>query len=200
MRSNIARCRADASLSPAEWFSIILALTGCVVTGVDIDEDMLNAAKASAASKGASVTFTSADARSLPFQDGVFDVVVTVSMLCLVRDRETALSEIARVLKPGRRLVVGELGAWSLWNTLRRIRGAMGARPRRDAHFFTPGEIRHAGLRASSVTGAVYYPPIPFLAHIISPLDSLLVKLGTFGAAFLVATAYREPSPEAAIL
>lgn len=120
-----------------------------------------------------------------------------------MRDREAALAEMARVLRPNGRLVIGELGAWSVWNTLRRIRGVMGARPWRDAHFFTPDELRRmlrrVGLRPSAVSGAIYYPPFALLAELVSPLDSFFAKLGTFGAAFLIATADREPSPEAAI-
>lgn len=181
-------------------FSIIIAMAGGVVTGVDIDEEMLNAAKANAANKGASVTFTSADTRALPFQDAVFDVVAAMSMLCLVRDRETALAEMARVLKPGGRLVVGELGARSLWNILRRIRGLMGARPWQEAHFFTPEDLRsmlrRAGLRPTAVTGAIYYPPLSFVADLMSPLDSLFARIGTFGAAFLVAAGDRPVQTE----
>ncbi|MFZ5617894.1 MAG: class I SAM-dependent methyltransferase [Pseudomonadota bacterium] len=177
------------------FFTIAIAKAGGVVIGVDTDDEMLSAAKANASSEGVSVDFKRADACALPFHDATFDVVVAASLLCLVRDRDAVLAEMARVLKPNGRLVIGELGAWSVWNTLRRIRGVMGARPWRDAHFFTPGEMRRmmgrAGLRATSVTGAVYYPPLVFLADLISSLDSSFAKLGTFGAAFLVAAGER---------
>jgi len=47
------------------------------------------------------------DARRLPFADGRFDVVTTCYLLHLLHadDRETVLREIARVLRPGGRLV-----------------------------------------------------------------------------------------------
>jgi 2-polyprenyl-3-methyl-5-hydroxy-6-metoxy-1,4-benzoquinol methylase len=175
------------------FFSIAIAKAGAAVTGVDTDKEMLGAANANAEREGVSVTFISADAHALPFQDATFDLVVAVSLLCLVRDRELALAEMTRVLKPGGRIVIGELGAWSLWNMWRRVRGAMGARPWRDAHFFTPAELRlmlqRAGLKTASVTGAIYYPPVLFLAALMSPLDSLFSRLGAFGAAFLLALA-----------
>lgn len=141
------------------FFSITFVKAGGVVTGVDTDEEMLNAARTNAAREDVSAAFIKASAGSLPFPDATFDLVVAVSLLCLVRDRETALTEMARLLKPGGRIVIGELGAWSLWNILRRVRGVMGVRPWRDAHFFSAGELRRmlegAGLKAASVTGAI---------------------------------------------
>jgi SAM-dependent methyltransferase len=172
------------------FFSIAIAKAGAVVTGVDTDEEMLSAARASAVRESVPITFVMADARSLPFQDATFDLVVAVSLLCLMRDREAALAEMTRALKPGGRIVIGELGAWSLWNMLRRIRGAMGARPWRGAHFFTPGELRRmlgrAGLKPVSVTGAIYYPPLASVAAILSPLDEAFARFTTLGAALLI--------------
>jgi ubiquinone/menaquinone biosynthesis C-methylase UbiE len=49
------------------------------------------------------------DATSLPYEDGSFDAVVLTTVLGEIPDRDTALAEIARVLRPGGRLVVGEL-------------------------------------------------------------------------------------------
>jgi len=41
--------------------------------------------------------------------------------LFFVRDAERAVAEMARVLKPGGWLVIGELGRWSLWAVGRRM-------------------------------------------------------------------------------
>lgn len=46
-----------------------------------------------------------ADVQDLPFADGNFDVAVAAWMLYHVPDRDRALSELARVLRPGGRLV-----------------------------------------------------------------------------------------------
>jgi ubiquinone/menaquinone biosynthesis C-methylase UbiE len=50
-----------------------------------------------------------ADAQALPYPDNTFDGAFTVATLGEVPDPERALLELARVLKPSGRLVVGEL-------------------------------------------------------------------------------------------
>ena len=49
------------------------------------------------------------DARSLPYADGVFDAAYLVTVLGEIPDQEAALRELRRVVKPGGRVVVGEL-------------------------------------------------------------------------------------------
>ena len=52
------------------------------------------------------------DARRLPFADGAFDVVVTKEVLHNIynaAERDTAVREIARVLRPGGRLFLGDV-------------------------------------------------------------------------------------------
>jgi ubiquinone/menaquinone biosynthesis C-methylase UbiE len=56
-----------------------------------------------ALSRQAEVVEASADA--LPFPDETFDTAVVTLVLCSVHDQQVALAEIARVLKPGGRLL-----------------------------------------------------------------------------------------------
>ena len=68
------------------------------------------------------LTVIEAPAEELPFPSGSFDTVVSTMVLCTVADVEAALSEIARVLAPGGRLLFIEhvhadgtrLGRWQL--------------------------------------------------------------------------------------
>jgi ubiquinone/menaquinone biosynthesis C-methylase UbiE len=54
---------------------------------------------------GARAEVVEAGADRLPFEDGAFDTVVSTLVLCTVPDQPAALDEIARVLKPGGRLL-----------------------------------------------------------------------------------------------
>ncbi len=56
-----------------------------------------------------------ADMTSLPFPDGTFDAVYEVTALVFVSDPEMALAEMARVLRPGGRMVLLTLNPLSKW-------------------------------------------------------------------------------------
>ena len=76
---------------------------------VDLQQPMLDELMRRAAKLGAAnVVATQGDARDLPFPDASFDVAFLVATLGEILDRDRALGELHRVLKPGGRLVVGE--------------------------------------------------------------------------------------------
>lgn len=78
------------------------------VVGVDISPDMLAVAKA--ASGELPVEWKEADAHDLPFPDASFDVVLSQQVVQFLPDRQRALTEMRRVLRPGGRALVS---AWS---------------------------------------------------------------------------------------
>jgi demethylmenaquinone methyltransferase/2-methoxy-6-polyprenyl-1,4-benzoquinol methylase len=80
------------------------------VLGTDFNADMLSHAPAKATSKGLAVDFEVADAMHLPYADATFDVASISFGIRNVDDPKTALSEMARVVKPGGRIVVLEFG------------------------------------------------------------------------------------------
>jgi SAM-dependent methyltransferase len=55
------------------------------------------------------VSPTRADARALPHDDASFDAAIVITVLGEIPDQGAALRELKRVLRPGGRLVVGEL-------------------------------------------------------------------------------------------
>ena len=76
----------------------------------DIQREMLDHTMRRAGEGGfANVEPTQGDAQSLPYGDHVFDAAVLTTVLGEIPDQEAALLELKRVLKPGGRLVVGEL-------------------------------------------------------------------------------------------
>lgn len=76
--------------------------------GIDLTEAMLRRARRKAERSGATYELLQADARSLPFRGGTFDIVMNNNMLGVVPAEivEKILSEMLRVLRPGGRLVV----------------------------------------------------------------------------------------------
>jgi ubiquinone/menaquinone biosynthesis C-methylase UbiE len=179
----------DGSLALAFWRG-----GAASVVGSDIDSQMIARATSEAVRHKAAIHYVLASAEHLPFQDQSFDIVSIITVLAFVPEPDVAIGEIARVLKPGGRLVIGDLGKWSLWAASRRIRGWLGlATIWNAARFRTAGELRSlvraAQLRVEHVSGAIYYPRCRLIARLMAPLDPLLGELITFGAAFLAVRA-----------
>lgn len=176
-----------------------LARRGAAVTGLDADPGMIAAAGEIAAACGVPLRLVAGEAERLPFADAVFDDVVAVTVLCFVRDAGRALLEMNRVLKPGGRIVIGELGKWSSWAAYRRIRGWLGNATWRRAQFRTPAELRRlahgAGLIDAACRGAIYYPPFEFAARVLAPADRWLGARTTSGSAFIVLSATKPRGP-----
>lgn len=170
-----------------------LSRLGARVTGLDPDGRMLAAARARARAESVELSLVSGHAEDLPFADAAFDCVSAVAVLCFLSRPDRAVAEMARVLRPGGRLLVGDLGRWSLWAAIRRLRGWMGHPIWRSASFRTANDlcnlIERQNLMVESVRGAVFYPPVGRAAELMEPVDSWLGERTSFGAAFLAALA-----------
>jgi ubiquinone/menaquinone biosynthesis C-methylase UbiE len=83
-----------------------LAPFAAEVVATDITQPMLDAARAFIAPQADNVTFELADAESLPFEDGSFDVVTCRLAAHHFADIYKFVLESVRVLRPGGRLVV----------------------------------------------------------------------------------------------
>lgn len=80
-----------------------LAVAGHHVTGIDISQPMLDACHDRAESSGVAdrVTLLAGNATDLPVDSDVYNLGVIASLLYLVPDWESALDELARVVRPG---------------------------------------------------------------------------------------------------
>jgi ubiquinone/menaquinone biosynthesis C-methylase UbiE len=77
---------------------------------LDIQQEMLDHTLRRAAAEGiANIAAERADAREMPYEDATFDGAYLVTVLGEIPDQEAALRELRRVVKPGGRIVVGEL-------------------------------------------------------------------------------------------
>src|SRR6516165_2816085 len=81
----------------------LAATYGCRVTGVDLSASFVDAARYLTKRTGQSerVSFETAGALDLPFDDGYFDVALLQHVAMNIVDRARLYREIRRVLKPG---------------------------------------------------------------------------------------------------
>ena len=115
-----------------------------------LQQQMLDHTMRRASERGlTNITPTQGDARQLPYPDATFDAAYLTAVLGEIPDQDAALRELARVLKPGGRLVVGELFG--------------------DPHWVRPGKLRArgeaAGLRFERRSGT----PLGYFALLRHP-------------------------------
>ena len=112
------------TLDVAEWIS-----PGGQLDIFDLQQEMLDHTMRRAGELGlGNITATQGDARRLPYPDESFDAAYLTAVLGEIPDQDQALGELARVLKRGGRLVVGELFG--------------------DPHWVSPPKLRSRGERA----------------------------------------------------
>jgi SAM-dependent methyltransferase len=90
--------------------ALAAARRGATVTASDYVRRLLDDAAARAAADGLALECTQADAESLPFADGAFDVVLSTFGVMFTTDHERALAELLRVTAVGGRI---GLTAWT---------------------------------------------------------------------------------------
>jgi ubiquinone/menaquinone biosynthesis C-methylase UbiE len=162
------------------YFSLNLLQAGVVTeaTCTDISPGMVTTLSQNAERLGLSVRAARADAESLPFADGSFDLVLGHAVLHHLPNLRRAFAEFHRVLRPGGRIVfagepsrvgdriasVPKRGAWKISPVWRRLIGAESAPPPApqgsvdevdhelehcvDIHAFTPGDLQRHARRA----------------------------------------------------
>jgi len=86
---------------------------GCRVVGVDISKGMIARSweRAKREKVADRVEFRVADAQDLPFEDDLFDAVITESVTAFPEDKQMAVNEYVRVTKPGGYVGLNE-SAW----------------------------------------------------------------------------------------
>jgi len=162
---------------------------GALVTGVDNDSEMLVAARR----KAPAAALIEGDVAALPFADATFDLSLAVTLLCFVQEPQRAVAELVRVTRPGGRVVLAELGRYSLWAAWRRVKGWRGSETWAGARFYTPRELaallRHAGTGRVQIAAAAYLPPgAPmWLCSRAASYELRARRLGSVGAAFSLA-------------
>jgi demethylmenaquinone methyltransferase / 2-methoxy-6-polyprenyl-1,4-benzoquinol methylase len=120
------------------------------VVGCDFSEPMLELARKKSGERGLAVEFGWADALDLPYRDASFDAVTVGFGARNLSDLERGIAEMARVLRPGGRLVILEItrpqreplaSFYSLWfDRLIPVLGTLAGD--QDAYSYLPESVR----------------------------------------------------------
>ena len=133
------------TLDVADWIS-----PGGQLDIFDLQQEMLDHTMRRAGARGlANISPVRGDAQALPYPDATFDAAYLTTVLGEIPDQDAALRELARVLKPGGRLVVGELFG--------------------DPHWVAPGRLRRRAEAAGLVFNRRSGTPLGYFARLDRP-------------------------------
>ena len=120
-------------------FSRILSEKGAIITGIDLTPSLIEEAKR----LDPAGNYLEASAEALPFDDDSFDIAISYIVLVDVSDFRTAIDEMARVTKPGGRIVVANVNSLATTCSTGWIKDAEG----KKMHFPVDGYFEERGLR-----------------------------------------------------
>lgn len=119
-------------------FTATLERGAARLAGVDLDPAMLTVA-----ARRVRAPLLAADAGELPFRDAAFDVTVAVTVCEFTASPAALVAELARVTRPGGRVVIGALNCRSAWGLARRRQ--LRRPPWQAARFLTRRQLRALG-------------------------------------------------------
>ena len=113
LRVSASAVVADVASGPGSSARLAARQLGCAVVGLDLSPESARAAQEGALREDVAdrVHFVAADAERLPLPDASVDGVLCECALCLFGDKERAMREIVRVLRPGARLALSDVTA-----------------------------------------------------------------------------------------
>ncbi len=86
--------------------TLAFARRWCAVTSTDYVQNLLDDGRARAKAEGVEVTFQTADAEKLPFENGAFDIVTSTFGVMFTPNQKQAASELIRVCRPGGKIAL----------------------------------------------------------------------------------------------
>ena len=136
-------------------FTHDILFSGSLVTGLDISFPMLRRAR----EKSGRYPFSPimGDISTVPFRDGSFDKVVSITAIEFIKNAKGAVAELFRVTKKGGVIVVANLNSLSPWSA-RRIKNAKkGDSIFRKALFRSPDDLRSLSPVEGVVRTAIHF-------------------------------------------
>jgi ubiquinone/menaquinone biosynthesis C-methylase UbiE len=129
--------------------------SGSKVIGLDLSLPMLMRAEKKL--KGYPLQMVLADMLNLPFPEGSFDKVVSITALEFIEDGKAAVGELFRVTKRGGRIVVATLNSLSPWALRRKVEAKEGHTLFEKAIFRSPDELRSLASAQGVVKTAIHF-------------------------------------------
>jgi ubiquinone/menaquinone biosynthesis C-methylase UbiE len=169
----------------------LLQDTALQLIGIDIAWQMLGMAHQKTDIQD-NVHLVLADGAWLPIRQESTEIVLGMTVLEFVADRDEFLQEIHRCLRPGGNLLLGVLTSTNLWALERQIRNIAQPDIFELARFLSPWQVRRLlyqnGFSQTKYRGSVYAPPfspskcLPVLRQLDKKLGSrwLSRALGAF--------------------
>ena len=121
LNARAGECILDVATGTG-WSARNVARMGAAVTGVDISEELLAAAREFSAHVRPAIEFRHGDAERLPFGDGAFDGVISTFGIMFALDQTQAAAELTRVCRHAGRLA---LTTWAPAGAVARFFGIM---------------------------------------------------------------------------
>jgi ubiquinone/menaquinone biosynthesis C-methylase UbiE len=178
--------------------SLAAARRWCNVVSTDYVPALLERGRARADAEGLTIAFREADAEALPFQDGIFDAVVSTFGVMFTPNQERAASELARVCRSGGKI---GLANWTPEGFIGQLFKTMGK------HLPPPPGVKSLSLwgtreRIEELFGerAALISAVPryFVFRYLSP-EHWLETFKTYYGPTLKAFAALEPAAQAAL-
>ena len=169
-------------------FTAALERHAARLAGVDLDPAMLTVA-----ARRVRAPLLAADAGELSFRDGAFDVTIAVTVCEFTSSPAAVVAELARVTRPGGRVVIGALNR-SVWGLARRRQ--LRRPPWQAARFLTRRQLRALGARHGRVRlhGTLITPgAVPGSWRIGPLLEALGRRAFPAAGAFQVLTVEKAP-------
>jgi SAM-dependent methyltransferase len=87
--------------------AIPMSRAGAKVTGVDIATNLIEQARARARAENLDTRFEEGDAEMLPYEDGSFDLVISLIGVMFAPRPDLVAAELKRVCRPGGKIIMG---------------------------------------------------------------------------------------------
>ena len=137
-------------------YSKRLVERGCLVTGVDISDEMLDIAR----KKVPEAKFVNTSVYAVPFPKDHFDLIFSMATFEFIHHASAAYFEMKRVARPGAQIFVGTINGDSSWGELYKSFSSQEGNVFKDAHFKEPKDLEEIDKPCQiSSAGCVYFKP-----------------------------------------